>query len=360
MAEPLKNLYSAAFVKEVAQAFTLVSPEFNATQFLTFVLDNEWENRELRERTRHLTKGLSHCLSDDYPKSSQQVCQASKRIKGGLLGFFLPDYIADNGLDHWDESMAAFEVLTEHSTAEFAIRPFLDMNFQKGMQQFHQWTTSANQHHRRLASEGSRSRLPWAKKVQALHDHPEEVMNLLNKLMKDDAEYVRRSVANNLNDISKAAPDLVKAHCAKWKGTSHETDRLIKHALRTLLKQGDREALELVGIGDAKGVSVLLLTCQPEVKIGEQLKFELTLQNAKKSQPVRIEYAIHYQKKTSARSRKVFHWSLNDWQPNEEKSLAKKQPFNNMTTRVHYEGVHTLDVIVNGAVLASVDFMVKK
>lgn len=360
MAEPLKHLYSSAFVKEVAQAFTTVSPEFDEEKFLTFVLDKHWENRGLRDRTKHLTNGLTYCLSEDYTRSVKQVCQASQHIKGGLLGFFLPDYIADNGLDYWDESMAAFEILTEHSTAEFAIRPFLDHDFERGLKQFHHWTKSSNEHHRRLASEGSRSRLPWAKKVQALHDHPAEVMNLLNKLMEDDAEYVRRSVANNLNDISKASPEMVKVHCAKWKGTSHNTDRLIKLALRTLLKQGDREALELVGISDATGISVLVFTCQPEVKIGEQLLFELTLQNTKKSQPLRIEYAIHYQKKFSDRSRKVFHWSLNDWKPNEEKSLSKNQSFKNMTTRVHYEGLHTLDVIVNGEVVSSADFNVKK
>ncbi len=360
MAEPLKNVYNPSFVEEVARVFKAVAPKFDADQFLKLVLDDNWEKRELRERTKHLTNGLSLCLTDDYTRSSQQVCQAAAHLKGGLSGFFLPDFIADNGLDHWDESMAAFEILTEHSTAEFAIRPFLDADFERGMQQFHEWTASSNEHHRRLASEGSRARLPWAKKVQALHDHPKEVLKLLNLLMEDSSEYVRRSVANNLNDISKAEPDLVKAHCMKWKGTSHETDRLIKHALRTLLKQGDREALSMVGVGDAKGVAITSFNCQSEIKIGEEMLFELKLQNAKKPQPLRIEYAILYLKKSGVKNRKVFHWSLNDWQPGQERLLAKKQSFKDMTTRVHCEGIHTLEVIVNGTVLAATDFYVKK
>jgi 3-methyladenine DNA glycosylase AlkC len=360
MSEPLKNRYSPTFVKEVAAVFNTVSPEFNAKKFLAFVLDDKWEGRELRDRTRHLTAGLSLCLSDDYAQSVQWICEASKQIKGGLFGFFLPDYVSDHGLAHWEVSMDALAILTEHSTSEFAIRPFLDAEFDKGMKQLHLWTKSANKHHRRLASEGSRSRLPWAKKVQALDDHPALVMELLSKMMEDESEYVRRSVANNLNDISKAEPLLVKTHCAKWKGKSEATDKLIKHGLRTLLKQGDREALDLIGISDAKGVKVCSFTCQPEVSIGNQFSFKAMIENAKSPQPLRIEYAIHYQKKLGTRSKKVFHWSLADWKSGQQKTLAKNQSFKDMTTRVHYPGKHTLEVIVNGEVLASLNFHVKK
>lgn len=358
MAEPLKNYYNAAFVAEVAAAFEEVVPNFPTDAFRSFVLDAEWENRELRDRTRHLTAGLSKFLKAPYPTSVKHVCEASKAIKGGLHGFFLPDYLSENGLDFWEDSMKAMEVLTAHSTGEFAIRPFIDADFDKAMDQFSEWSSHENEHVRRLVSEGTRTKLPWASKVEALYHHPDRIISLLEILHLDSSEYVRRSVANNLNDIAKDHPAKVKAVCKKWHGESPETSKMVKHALRTLLKKGDRQALDIIGIGSSKGVLAKEIICDAQVQIGTDLHFELELTNAPSEQPLRIEYAIHYVKNNGTRNKKVFHWSLNDWKEQQTKRLKKKQSFKNMTTRVHYPGEHLLEVIINGDVLQQKTFIV--
>ncbi|MDG1780071.1 MAG: DNA alkylation repair protein [Flavobacteriales bacterium] len=358
MAEPLKNYYNAAFVQDVATSFDEVVPDFPKDHFISFVLDAEWENRELRGRTRHLTAAISHFLKDPFPVSVRYVCEASKTIKGGLNGFFLPDFLSENGMEFWDESMKAMEILTAHSTGEFAIRPFIETDFEKAIQQFPEWATHDSEHVRRLVSEGTRSRLPWASKVASLYQHPERVISLLETLHLDSSEYVRRSVANNLNDIAKDHPSLVKAVCKAWYGKTPETSKLVKHALRTLLKKGDREALDIIGVGNAKGIKASALHCSEEVQIGQDLQFELEISNTDLVQMLRVEYAIHYVKSNGSKSKKVFHWSLNDWKASQTKTLKKKQSFKNMTTRVHYKGEHLLEVIVNGEVVKQKTFLV--
>lgn len=358
MAEPLKNYYNAAFVEDVANTFAHVVVDFPKDEFLSFVLDDSWESKELRERTTHLTNGLSKYLTMPFPIAVQHVCQASKHINGGLQGFFLPDFISDNGLDHWNESMQAMETLTAHSTGEFAIRAFIAHDFNKAMKQFQTWVNHENEHVRRLVSEGSRSRLPWAKKVDALFQHPDRIIAILEELMLDPSEYVRRSVANNLNDIAKDHPEKVKLLCKKWYRKTPETSKLVKHALRTLLKKGDREALDIIGIGSAKGVKVNEINCDSQVQIGHDFHFELDLQNAPTEQMLRIEYAIHYVKSNGSKSKKVFHWSLNEWKSQQRKTIKKKQSFKNMTTRIHYTGEHLLEIIVNGETVQEKAFFV--
>jgi 3-methyladenine DNA glycosylase AlkC len=364
MPEPLKNMYNEAFFSTLTSASEEVIPGFQTASFLHTVYDKEWENRELKERMRHVTLAFREQLPELYPDCLRIILELipllkNKREEVDILGFiFLPDFLEVFGKDHPEISVDAMEEITQFITCEFAIRPFILEHPDRLMKQMLAWTSHESEHVRRLASEGCRPRLPWAMGLPFLKKDPSPVLPIIEALKSDDSEYVRRSVANNLNNISKDHPELIINIASNWIGSSEETDKIVKHACRTLLKQGNQEVMRLFGFGSVEELSVYDLELRSDkVNDGEYLEFSFNLKNlSSEKQNVRLEYAIWFLKANGSHSKKVFKISEKEYEGNSDNRISRKQSFRPITTRTYYPGTHRVSVIVNGKEFAEREF----
>jgi 3-methyladenine DNA glycosylase AlkC len=366
MAEPLKYMYNPHFFEAIVPFLRRHLPNFDQREFILRVFNNTWPDLELKERVRHITFVLHHFLPDHFPEACSILVNLAEDIrKSGLReqGFemiFLPDYIEVFGRKYPDESLEAFETITLLVSAEFAVRPFLLSNPEKTFKKMLQWSESEHAHLRRLSSEGCRPRLPWAMGIPALKNDPTPILAILEKLKNDPSEYVRRSVANNLNDIAKDHPDLVISVAEAWKGISEQTDRIIKHGCRTLLKKGRHDVLAMHGFNPASKASIKALALAGnKIKVGENLDFGFDFVNREKAEAnFRLEYAIDYITATGKKSRKVFRIAENTFLPGEKVNIRRKQSFRNFTTRKHFKGPHMLTIMANGKKMAEAEFLV--
>ncbi|MEC1443471.1 DNA alkylation repair protein [Bacillus subtilis] len=353
----LKEIYNEELISQLTHHVRSSYPDFNKDRFEDTLRLEDWPELTLKERMRRVTVSLYETLPKQYVEALAILRDTAPHFKG-LSGILFPDYVEQYGLAHWEESIKALEYFTQYSTSEFAVRPFLLLDQEKMIAQLLAWSEHKNEHVRRLASEGSRPRLPWGKSIPALKSDPSPVLPILEKLMQDESLYVRKSVANNLNDISKTHPHLLRKVADQWYGTHPHTDWIIKHAYRTLLKKGDKQALALFGYENADSIQLHNLTCQPKrIVIGESLEFSFYI-HSDRDQKVRIEYAIDFVKARGQRHQKVFKITETNIRKNETKSYTKIQSFKDLTTRKHYKGIHTLSVIINGEVKDSLDFQV--
>ncbi|MFC2161207.1 DNA alkylation repair protein [Acidobacteriota bacterium] len=347
MAERLKDIY---FTKDsmVAFADTIVKayPDFNKRKFLDLIFDGTFKSKEFMDKSKHTT----HCLHETLPKSFKKaldILKTAAPLVKSVEALSLPDYVAAFGREEWDLSLPALGHITKYITAELAIRPFLDKDPERGMAFMLDWAGDKNDNLRRLSSEGCRPRLPWAMALPKFKENPSLILPVLEKLKNDTSENVRRSVANNLNDISKDNPDIALAVCEKWYGQSAETDKIVKHACRTLLKAGDKRALKIFGYSDPSAMNVSKFILEDnKIKIGDNLNFSFDL-TLKEKGKVRLEYAVFYVKANGKLSKKVFKITENNYKPGTQ-SFSKKQFFGNMSTRKHYPGTHALSIIING------------
>lgn len=351
----LKNLYSPAFYDRLCAVLAQSLPGFDKAGFISLINSDGFEDKELKERMRHTAVVLHHFMPKDFSKAvpvlETIITNARKAGFGedGLATMFLPDYIGVYGLDHYDDAIRALEFTTQYTSCEFAVRPFLLKYPEKMLAQMTAWSTHDNFKVRRFASEGARPRLPWAIAIPSLKKDPSPLLPLLENLKDDPSDFVRRSVANNINDIAKDHPDVVLAIAKKWKGFNKETDAIVKHGSRTLLKQGHPEILKIYGL-DATHISYAgfeVLT--PKVKMGDSVEFTFAIEN-KDIQPqiVRLEYGMYYKKAKGQLARKVFKISEKIYQPGEKAAIIRKQSFKAITTRVFYPGEHQLSIIING------------
>lgn len=357
MPEKLKDtLIPQAQVLKLAEAISSVYPEFKPDEFIRLVLDPNWTDRELKQKMRHITVCIKQTLPDNYVVAIRILEQIAPRFRG-FIALPFSDFVECYGLNDWDNSMKALAVFTSSCTSEFAVRPFLDSDPQRAMEYFYQWANNENEHIRRFSSEGCRPRLPWGMAPRKFKKDPAPIIPILEKLRNDPSEYVRKSVANNLNDISKDHPDVVLNLCEQWKGQSKETDRIIKHACRTMLKDGNVRALMMFGFANPDQLHVSNLSADKQkLKIGEQLVFSFVLSNdSGKPQTVRLEYRIHYVKANRKTSPKIFQISEGKF-PSGEHQIKKKQAFTNFTTRTHFPGEHRLEIVVNGQTKAEIAF----
>jgi 3-methyladenine DNA glycosylase AlkC len=358
MPEKLKDiLITAGQVLKLAEEIHAILPEFEVEKFAAEVHDLQWANLELKQKMRQITECLHQHLPADYPQAISVLEQISSRVTG-FIALSLSDFAECYGLDYWDISMNALAHFTCSCSSEFGVRPFLDKDPERAIQYFYRWADNENPSIRRLASEGCRPRLPWGMALVKFKKDPSLIMPILEKLKSDPEEFVRRSVANNLNDISKDHPALVLDLCERWKGQSPEIDRIIKHACRTMLKDGNKRALILFGFANPELLSVTgLFTDKQNVQIGEHLAFSFTLVNhSGKPQKVRLEYRIHYIKSGGKTSAKVFQISEGKF-PMGEYLITKRQAFTDFTTCTHYAGEHRIEIIVDGETKAETRFL---
>ena len=364
MAELLKNIYHTKFFNRFTTSVQEVIPDFNKASFLKDIYDTEWENRELKQRMRHITQVLKNHLSDDFNTNVETILKLlpileKNGFKPNNLEFiFFPDFIEIYGLEHYETSIKAFEEITQFVSCEFAVRPFIIKYQDTVVKQMLLWSNHKRSSVRRLATEGCRPRLPWAMAIPSLKENPAPIIPILKKLKNDASEYVRRSVANNLNDISKDHPETVISLVKKWQGTTKETDWLIKHACRTLLKQGNTEVMVLFGFGAIDKIKVTdfkILT--PSVKIGEAVEFTFKLVNTSHdTSKIRLEYGLYYQKANETLSRKVFKISEKEYSKNSITTINRKQSFKVITTRKFHIGKHQISIILNGKEMDTLDF----
>lgn len=356
MSSLLKDIYSKDFFDSFSETLEQVVPTFNSEKFIQHIFDKNWDNRELKERMKHTSFVLNSFFPADFVKTAKLIENIIENLRHrniketGFEFMFLPDYIETYGINDYDASVKSMEFVTQFASCEFAVRQFIVKYGDKMLRQMQQWSLHDNHHVRRLASEGSRPRLPWAIALSELKNNPAPILPILENLKNDPSEYVRRSVANNLNDISKDNPDIVIAIAKKWKGHSKETDAIIKHASRTLLKQGSPVILKHFGLADnSKIVASKFNILTPKIKIGDKLEFSFSIQNTdRKPLKVRIEYGIHYLRNNGQHSKKVFKISERQLNPAEKIDINRKQSFKIITTRKFYAGQHKLSLIING------------
>lgn len=358
MAEPLVNQYGEQIPRQIAAQISSVAANFNTEQFVADALKG-YHSLDLMARGQHIAEALYRHLPADYEEAIDLLLASMgprlERDQGNSMApfLYLPHsfYIARYGLNHFEASMQAQYELTQRFTAEFCIRPYLQQHTEATLQRLHIWAEDSNHHVRRLVSEGTRPRLPWASRLKEFQQDPSPVLALLEKLKDDPELYVRRSVANNLNDIGKDHPELLTGTTRRWLDQAPpERLWLIRHALRSMIKQGQPEALNQLGYGKAPEVQILQASMTPaQVCMGDKVQLSFELVNlSSETQDLLIDFCVHYVKGNGSSSPKVFKLKTLQLAGHSSEKLSKNLSLANMSTRRHYPGTHQVDLLING------------
>ena len=350
-------MFNQSFYRKFANAFITADPDFDAVGFLREVT-NDMELLSLNGRLNNTSVVLQHYLGKDFEKSLAILYAAAPMLPRGYTALVLPDFVAKYGLDHFELSMQALKDFTAMGSSEFAVRAFLKADVKRALEIMNRWATDENVHVRRLASEGSRPRLPWSYKLDAIINDPSLTQGILEKLNADPELYVRKSVANHLNDHSKDNTDYFLTLLKDWDMKHPNTAWIMKHASRSLIKKGHPAALQLFGFGSAVQVEVNNLSLKSDsLRLGDSLAFSFTLTSKEKErQKLVIDYAIHYIKSSGNASKKVFKLKEIDVLPGQSIQVLKNQLIKDFTTRKHYPGKHLLEIMVNGQVVSTTNF----
>jgi 3-methyladenine DNA glycosylase AlkC len=379
MAEPFKNLLDGEAVRTLAARLAASATErgldFDGAAFQR-AATRGLEELELLDRGRHVARALRARLPEDLPRALDVVVGALPPLgpsgatpsqdEGGSVFRWLPlsaliEAIGDEARAQpdtfedasFEASLRACHALTQRFTAEFCVRPFLQLREGDTLARLTAWTRDPSEHVRRLCSEGTRTRLPWGRRLDVFIARPAPVLALLEHLKDDPSEYVRRSVANNLNDLAKDHPELVLETCARWsEGANAERRRLVSHALRTLVKRGDARALGLLGMDVAHAhahLDVQGRVTPRRVAIGGQARVSITAKNhGTEAARVVIDLVVHYVKKSGKTSPKVFKGKTLSIGPREVLSFERAIAFVDRSIRTHEPGVHRIEAKVNG------------
>lgn len=324
------------------------------------------EALEFHDRIKQFSRALRATLPEPVPQALEILQRSlppasvdTSVINDGWLQWPVGQYIAEYGTPHFEESMELMLELTQRFTAEFAVRPFLLAYPELTFERLQTLTTHPNPHVRRWCSEGVRPRLPWGRRIPSLLADPGPLWPILEALKDDPDLYVRRSVANNLNDVAKDHPAQVVARCRSWMaGADSERRWVIERALRSMVKDGDPEALAVLGFAPPEKILARLVVSPARIGVGESVECRLSLKNgAKQKQKLAVDYAVGFARKGGKSGRKVFKWKTVTLAPGETVELRKKHPMRRTTVRALYPGVHPVQVQVNGLVLAEGAFL---
>lgn len=362
MAEPLKNLFHPALIRLMAENLARVSDGFDGELFLRKAL-HRLDRLELMQRSGQILNALAAAFPPGFEDTVGAMVAALhpattadisnfKTDRTGIAGWAvmpMAGFVAKFGLDQPDLSLDVLRHMTMRSSSEFAVRPFFRDHPQVTLTAASGWARNENHHVRRLASEGCRPRLPWGIKLHSFVTDPEPILSILTRLRDDPSEYVRRSVANNLNDIAKDHPDLVAAIAVAWlKPGDQNRVRLVRHGCRTLIKDGHSGALAAFGF-DVPVLSSCAVTLSSEtVTVGDKLEMMLTLRGSDKEQNLLIDYVVHFLRSRGTYSPKVFKWTEISLQPGETRQISKTHVYRKVTTRKDYPGTHRISVRING------------
>jgi len=360
VAEPLKTFFSASLVRRLAADLARVDPSFPARRFITDACAG-LDGLELLDRGRHIARALVKHLPRDYPQAVDVLLRSlgPEHTSDELLGvgmapfYYLPHtiFVAERGLDDFDVSMQAQYELTKRFSAESSIRPYIGRYPERTLERLRAWAADANPHVRRLVSEGTRLRLPWAARVSWLDEHPERIIALIDLLKDDPASMVRRSVANNLNDLGKVHPQLLIQTCEAWlRDASPERRLVVEHALRSAVKRGVPEALRLLGYGGKASVVIEDVRISPRrVAIGGRVSIGFALRSRSRAvQDLLVDLAVHFVKAHGRTSPKVFKLKRITLPARGRIPFATSISIAVHTTRTPQPGRHAVDIVVNG------------
>lgn len=369
MADLLKDKYGHEIPKKISRMILAVHPKFPEKAFLKDVLRG-YDALNLKQRAQHIADALALHLPEDFKKASKILIASIGPVlkateSNGMAPFlYFPHtlFFSRYGLEHFEESMRAQHLLTQRFSAEFSVRAFIERYPEESLATLEKWASDPSVHVRRLVSEGTRPRLPWASRLRVFEKDPRPVIRLL-ELLRDDPEiYVRRSVANHLNDLSKDHPELLFEVSKKWmRGASPERLRLLKHALRTAVKRGDSRALSLLGYGEKAKVRIAETNISPRrVKKGGRVVVEFDIENLlSKPQRLLVDFRVHFVKSNGKANPKVFKLKAVELPGNGSIQFRKGVSLAEMTTRKHYAGKHPVDVLINGSVFELGSFVLE-
>jgi 3-methyladenine DNA glycosylase AlkC len=330
-----------------------VYPAFKAKAFLKQAQDGLAE-LSVMQRMARVSESLHAVLPLGYEDSLDVLFQLAPRRDRGCVSMWRPHDGGGSGGPAVGPSLPALKYFTTFGSSEFAIRHFLRSDLERSLELMHDWAQDDNHHVRRLASEGSRPRLPWSFRLEAVQANPRLAAGILDRLKADDSLYVRKSVANHLNDVTKEHPEWVLDVIEGWSLENKHTAWIAKHALRSLIKQGDVRALTVIGAGAKAEVELLDVRVEPAVvRLGETITLSFTVKSTVPvEQRLVIDYAIDYVKANGGVSAKVFKLKTLELAGFGSEVVVRRQVIRDFTTRKHHVGRHGVRVMVNGEVLA--------
>ena len=363
MADLLKNMLDRGLLTKLATDIHAVYEPFQTDEFIDSILDEAWDALELKDRVYKISAKLGEYLPAEYESAIGVIDKVVANYGNWLEGFawFFPTFVELYGQNEkdWDISVAALESYTPYASSEMAVRPFIIKHEERMMAQMYAWSRHENELVRRLSCEGCRPALPWAPALNSFKKDPSPILPILEQLKADPSLHVRKSVANNLNDISKTHPELVVKLAKAWYGENEHTDWIVKHGCRTLLKKGNTDALAIFNLGDADSVDAGGFSlASASVSIGEDVTFSFEV-TAKATTKARLEYGVDYVKSNGKRNRKIFQISEVSLKENAKKQYTKRHSFADVSTRKHYPGTHSITLIVNGVERGTLDFELK-
>ena len=356
MVRPMKHLFDEAFYRWTAAELAALHPRFDAARFLAHALD-DLAARELMARLQRTAEAFHLALPLPFPEQLVVLQAHAPRVGHTFIAIWLCAFVARQGLDCPELALPALRELTRHGSAEFAIRPFLVRDQAGTLAILREWAASDDEHVRRLASEGSRPRLPWGERLQSLVADPSPTLPILEALRADPSIYVRKSVANHLNDIAKDHPERVLGLVGAWDRSDTHTAWIVRHALRTLVKRGHPEALALLGAGAAPRLEATLSAAPRRIRLGDTIVLSARLSSTSpKTQELVVDYVVHYARASGRASEKVFKWTRLALPPRGSVTLTKRQLIRDFSTRRHHPGRHRVELQINGRRLAETAF----
>lgn len=356
-AAALKEIFDRARMRRFAEDTKTIWPDFDADRFETLSTTG-LDDLGIMQRMRLAADAFAATLPSDYERALEILSALAPRIGHGFASITLCEFVIVRGLEDFDRSMDALKLFTRYGSAEFAIRHFLKRDLHRTLSVMREWSFDGNEHVRRLASEGARPRLPWSFQLRPIVADPSLTWPILEALKSDPSLYVRKSVANHLNDISKDHPAWLVDKLAGWPQEDERTRWIVRQALRTLIKKGDRAALALVGAAEKVEARIEGFSVEPlRLALGDRLTIAATVvSQAHQTQQVVADYAVHYVKKNGAASRKVFKLKTFALKPGETQTLSISQTIRDFTTRTHNAGFHKVELMLNGDTVAEGGF----
>lgn len=353
----VKDILGPPALAVISAAGQASSSGFDHAAFLRNAAAN-LDDLSVMERVRHIADALHAALPAAYDEALAIVREMGPRLTHGFQAVALSEFVARYGVHDFDRSLPALADLTRFGSAEFAIRPFLAIDPDRTLAVMLEWSGHADEHVRRLASEGSRPRLPWAARVGALKNDPTLAIPILERLNADPSLYVRKSVANHLNDIAKDQPAWLVDRLDHWPQDDPRTAWIVRHALRTLIKKGDPRALALLGVAHGADVEVESFSITPHaVGLGDAITITARLASTSpQTQQLVADYRIHYIRPNGKTAAKVFKLKTFALAGRGDAVLSITQPIQDFSTRRHHPGRHEVDLIINGQTAAQTAF----
>ena len=352
----LKEWFNVQRYQSLAHQLKSLAPHFNEKRFLEMTLSG-LDQRSLMQRLSQAAIGMQACVPGNFRRQVSILKEMAPQVDHEFVCIVFSDFVAKFGRADRTFSLEALKYFTRFGSSEFAIRHFLVDDLTGTLAVMQQWTADPDEKVRRLACEGCRPRLPWGQRLQELVRDPNPLAAILEPLKADPALFVRKSVANHLNDIAKDHPNWVIRRLDSWDRSVPETAWIAKHASRTLIKQGNPTALALFGFGKKAEVKAVLKVTPGKVTLGGQITLTVEISSlAKDPQPLIIDYVIHYVKAHGGTSAKVFKWSEATLSAGGNVCLVKRQTIRDFTTRKHFPGRHRVELQVNGCRVAESEF----